>query len=213
MLEEVGRRSAAIDELNRSTDIMPLNKNTQFALGMDLLADGRPEQAKNHLDSYVDLSSSSSAPTYIAANVALLDLDIPATAKFVQDPQLGVPAIEKSAYLAALDALKSGDAREKAAAIAQLLALPPDMRDDTSASLLSRLGATREALQQVEEAADRGQLFARSWLFLPNMAPALSDPSFPAVAQRLGLMRYWKASHTRPDACSAKDAPPFCRMI
>ncbi len=213
MLEEVGRRAAAIAELQRSTDVMPLNKNTQYALGMDLIAEGRPEQAKKHLDAYVDLSTSPAAPTYVAANAAFITFDQGATEKFIRDPVLGVPDIEQKAYLAALAALRSGDTQAKAAAAAQLVALPADMRDDVSASLLSLLGATREALDQVEEAARADKLFARSWLFLPNMAAALADPSFPARAQRLGLMPYWKASHTKPDVCSAKDPPPFCRMI
>jgi len=54
---------------------------------------------------------------------------------------------------------------------------------------------------------------ARSWLFTPPMAGALRDPSFPAVAERLGLMKYWRTTHTRPDACSVKGPPPFCRML
>ena len=213
MLEEVGRTHDAIMELKRSTDVMPLGKNTQFALGMDLLAEGRSDEAKKHLDAYVDLSPSPTAPAYIAANAAFLTLDIPTTVKLIQHSPLTFPPIEKSAYLAARDALKSGDSQAKARAVAQLVALPPDMRDDSSASLLSALGATREALQQIVEAAAKDKLFARSWLFLPNMAGALRDPSFPAVAQSLGLMRYWKTTHTRPDVCSAKDPPPLCGMI
>jgi hypothetical protein len=45
------------------------------------------------------------------------------------------------------------------------------------------------------------------------MRGVLSDPAFPAVANRLGLIRYWKSSHTRPDVCSTSGAPPFCRFI
>jgi hypothetical protein len=45
------------------------------------------------------------------------------------------------------------------------------------------------------------------------MRPVLNDPGFPAVAQRLGLIAYWKSSHTKPDVCRTKDPPPFCRMI
>jgi hypothetical protein len=33
------------------------------------------------------------------------------------------------------------------------------------------------------------------------------------VAAKLGLMNYWKTSHTRPDVCNEKNAPPFCSMI
>ena len=33
------------------------------------------------------------------------------------------------------------------------------------------------------------------------MRGTLSDPGFPAVAAQLGLMKYWKTTHTRPDVC------------
>jgi hypothetical protein len=39
------------------------------------------------------------------------------------------------------------------------------------------------------------------------------DPSFPAVVQRLGLIRYWKTTRTKPDVCNAKDPPLFCKLI
>jgi len=41
----------------------------------------------------------------------------------------------------------------------------------------------------------------------------LDDPALPAVLQRLGLMKYWRTTHTKPDVCSAKNAPAFCSMI
>jgi hypothetical protein len=45
------------------------------------------------------------------------------------------------------------------------------------------------------------------------MDAARRDPGFAAQLQRMGLMRYWKATHTRPDVCSGKNPPPFCSMI
>jgi hypothetical protein len=80
-------------------------------------------------------------------------------------------------------------------------------------SLLGALGDGVEALQMTTAAAQANIYGARAWLFLPTMDGARRDPSFPGVVQRLGLIKYWKASHTRPDVCSAKDPPPFCRMI
>jgi len=35
----------------------------------------------------------------------------------------------------------------------------------------------------------------------------------PGLLQKLGMMAYWRATHTRPDVCSAKGPPPFCGMI
>jgi hypothetical protein len=45
------------------------------------------------------------------------------------------------------------------------------------------------------------------------MRGALNDPTFPALAQRLGLMHYWRTTHTKPDVCGTSAPPPFCRMI
>jgi hypothetical protein len=39
------------------------------------------------------------------------------------------------------------------------------------------------------------------------------DPSFPALLQRLGLIHYWKTTHTKPDVCADKSPPPFCWTI
>jgi len=80
-------------------------------------------------------------------------------------------------------------------------------------ALLGALGANREALRTVEAAAAARKFLVREWLFMPTMAGALRDPSFPAVAERLGLMRYWKTSHTRPDICSTAGRPAFCQLI
>jgi hypothetical protein len=76
------------------------------------------------------------------------------------------------------------------------------------------LGNDRKALDTTVAAAlDPKRLGARSWLFTPPMAGALRDPTFPAAAERLGLMNYWRTSRTKPDACLAKTAPAFCKMI
>ena len=41
----------------------------------------------------------------------------------------------------------------------------------------------------------------------------LVAPAMPGLLQQIGLMKYWRTTHTRPDVCSVKDPPPFCRMI
>ena len=71
--------------------------------------------------------------------------------------------------------------------------------------LLGALGANREALAA---ASDMPWLFWRR-----SMRGVLDDPAFPAVAEKLRLMAYWKSTRTRPDVCSSKGPPPFCRMI
>jgi hypothetical protein len=83
--------------------------------------------------------------------------------------------------------------------------LPREDQNDSVATMLGALGATREALAIASK---------RPWLFWrPSMRGVLSEPAFPAVAKKLGLLDYWKASNTRPDVCRTKNAPPFCRTI
>ena len=102
-------------------------------------------------------------------------------------------------------AVASGDAQAKFRAVKALLALPKDKQRDMAAIMLGALGANREALAIARE---------RPWLFWRrSMRGVLYDPGFAAVANRLGLMTYWKRSHTKPDVCLTKNPPPFCRMI
>jgi hypothetical protein len=113
-------------------------------------------------------------------------------------------------------ALVSRSADAKARAAQQLAALPmmgfdqPLMNGNLQVNLLALLGAQAAALKNI--GADRTGL-SRTALWLPSMTGAARDPAFQAAADRLGLMRYWKSTHTRPDICSSKGPPPFCRMI
>ena len=212
MLQEVGRNADAIAEYRRSTDVLALTGVSQAELGMALVVAGKPEQAREHLDAAVDLSSDPTMRDYIALYLGPIDRDRHAAAlQAINDPNLHAPAALKAAVEQAFAALATGDSRARVAAANALAALPPDLRDGTIVHLLGALGANAQALQGVEARGDR--LEARAWLFFPTMAGARADPAFPAVAQRLGLIKYWKTTRTRPDVCSATGAPPFCRMI
>jgi hypothetical protein len=97
--------------------------------------------------------------------------------------------------------------------VQSLIALPPDLKDDFVAALLGALGANREALQYVSDSYSEHQFTAPALLFVPTMRGALSDPAAIPLLQRFGLLNYWKTTHTKPDVCSTKDPPPFCRVI
>lgn len=49
-------------------------------------------------------------------------------------------------------------------------------------------------------------------LFWPQTAPLRADPRFVGLAEKLGLMAYWKATHARPDFCATEKAP-VCRVL
>jgi tetratricopeptide (TPR) repeat protein len=212
-LQNVGRLSEATDEYRRSTDVLALNPSSQAALADVLLQQGKADEAKAPIDATIDLLSDPAAKDRVALYASTSTGDYGAAVKAISNPQLKLPAPLKTALGAGFGAMVSGDAEAKARAVQALVALPPEMKRRFTATLLGALGANREALQVVALGVDRQYFDTTSWLWVPSMAGAIRDPSFPALAQQFGLMRFWKTSHTKPDVCSAKDPPPFCRMI
>ena len=212
MLENVGRYADAADEFGRAIDMEALEGDTQFALADALVAIGRREEAKSHFDASADLAPGPNWPKLIAIFEASETGDYQPAILHLQDPELPIPHAQRLAFLAGFQAMVSGNREAKARAAQMLVALPKDQQDPSTAKLLGALGASHEALQMVADNASSHVEWA-STLWYPSMRGALNDPAVPALLQRLGLMTYWKTTHTRPDVCTARDAPPFCRMI
>lgn len=211
VMMEVGRVGDAVGEYQRGVDTLPLNGSTQIALGVALIAQGHPEASADHFKSALDMVDDSSAADLITILAAPMLGKYDGVEKALQNPKLQLPPATVAAVSKAAQALQSQNPAEKAAAIQALAALSPDDGNMAAIFYLGALGANRQALANVEALANSHR--ARMWLWIPPLRGVLRDPAFPAAAQRLGLMRYWKASHTKPDACSDRDAPAFCSMI
>ena len=159
-----------------------------------------------------DLSGDPAWPSLIAFLESPDTRDYRAGIKAIQDPKLGATSAETTAYLAGFHAMLSGDKAAKARAVQLLVALPRDVQGPWTSRLVAALGAPHQALQML--VANLGSRFDwPSTLWYPSMRGALDDPAMPVVLQRLGLVKYWRATRTRPDVCSTSPAPPFCRMI
>ncbi len=91
--------------------------------------------------------------------------------------------------------------------------MPFGMNSDLQLNLLGLLGAPRVALQKAADGVGKGNVFVFAPFFGPNLVVARTDPTFTSVAEQAGLMKYWKATHTKPDVCSDKNPPSFCSMI
>ena len=213
MLLAVGRTAAAADEYRRSTDVLSLDSYSQLSLAEALLLQGKADEAKSHIESGIELSSEPAVKENIDTLNAAITGDYAAALAAVQSPKLDLPGPMKAALRTGFQAMVSGNPANKAQAVQELMALPPDMKRRRVATLLGALGANREALQLVGENLRLGRTEAASLLFMPSMGGAIRDPAFPAFANKYGLMTYWKTTRTRPDICSAKEAPSFCRMI
>jgi tetratricopeptide (TPR) repeat protein len=212
-LLEVGRFNEAIKEFQRSLDILALNSNAQLELGQTYLAINRADLAKEHIDAALELDSRPQFAGQVRVTSAPMTKDYAGAVKQINDPGGGAPPPVRSGLTAAFKALQTNDPQAKVRAIAALEAMPQAAHGGLYTFLLGALGANRQALDAVVAAVEADRGGATAWLFMPTMAGALRDPAFPGVADRLGLMNYWKKTHTRPDACKARKAPPFCRKI
>ncbi len=213
MLQNVGRYSDAAVEAALAVDMLTLDRDSQFTLATSLTVLGKREEAKNHFDSMIDLAAD---PVFARDVVALTEATetgaYEAAIGALENPKLQTPAAQRTALAAAFRAIVSGNAAVKSQAAKALVALPDDQQDHVVVRTLAALGASREALQ----------LFIRrinsrydwpSLLWYPSMRAVLNEPAFPAVAERMGLMNYWRTTRTKPDVCATKGPPPFCRMI
>jgi hypothetical protein len=193
--------------------MLALDPDTQFALADSLNVVGKREAAKQHFDAYIDLNADSVlARDALAVREATETGDYAAAMTALANPKLRMPAEQRAALLAAFRAMTSGNGVAKAQAVKVLSALPDDQKVPRVIKTLAALGASQEALQSFV-AGLNSQYEWSSLLWYPSMRGVLNEPAFPGIAERVGLMRYWKTTHTRPDVCSAKDPPPFCRMI
>jgi len=208
MLLNVGRLAGAVDQLRQANDMLALYVYTPLNLADALVAAGKPEEAKPHFDAAIALAPDSGFAGRIAVSKATETADI----QSLLDPKLPISADLRSALLKGYRAMASGDAGAKTQAVQTLLALPEDQRKTAVAKLLAALGADHEAFQIARRLAAQDYP-GPSLFWYPNMRGTLADPAFPAVAEQLGLMKYWKTTRTRPDVCNEKAPPPFCSMI
>jgi len=204
-LLKVGRLGDAIEQQNAAIDMLALWPDSQVALAEVLVAAGRAEEAKQHFAEAIDLTTDSSLDEWIASSEGTENGDYAAAIAATRSPELQLAEATRAALLSGYQALASRNPAAKKQAVGALLRLSKEDQNDRVVAMLGALGAYHEALAA---ASDRPWLFWRR-----SMRGVLNDPGFPAVADRLGLMRYWKASRTKPDVCSAKDPAPFCRMI
>ncbi len=76
------------------------------------------------------------------------------------------------------------------------------------------LGALDPAYDVANEGLDRFRrsgTIGGSWggLWIPEMRPFRQDPRFQALADRLGLIEYWK-QYGPPDNCELRDGKLIC---
>lgn len=213
MLQNVGRYADAAAEAAQAVDMLAFDRESQFSLARSLNVLGEREEAKQHFDSMIELEPDPAlAKDFIAVTEATETGDYPAAINALANPKLRTPAAQSAALVAAFRAIASGNAAMKLEAAKALFALPDDQQNYVVVRTLAVLGASREALQLFVKGINSRYDWP-SLLWYPSMRAVLNEPAFPAVAERMGLMNYWRTTRTKPDVCATKGPPPFCRMI
>lgn len=208
MLLNVGRVTEALDQLRQANDMLALYVYTPLNLADALVASGKNEEARTYFAAAASLAPDADFARYIEADGASTTGDL----QRLNSPDLSLDPAKRRALVEGYRARGSNDAATKKKAIAALTALPEKMQDDTVARLLAELGAGHEAFVIAARRSSR-EYPGPSVFWYRSMRPALDDPGFPALAEKLGLVRYWRASKTRPDVCREASAPAFCRTI
>lgn len=209
MLANVGRIGDALDQLRRANDMLALYVYTPLTLADALVAAGKPEEARQYYGASADLAPDAG----FAKRIAVYGAGMTGETAALLDPGARISAELRSALLAGHRAVASADAGAKADAVQALVALPREQQDEAVALLLARLHADHAAFEVATRLALRGEYPGPSVFWYQGMRGVLSDPGFPAVAEKLGLMDYWKKARVRPDVCQEAQAPPFCALI
>jgi hypothetical protein len=124
-----------------------------------------------------------------------------------------IPVETRPGLKAAFAALASGDQAQMTAAVPEIERLSQASHGSFRyADILAELGARDAALTSMEQAAAvrRRPPIA---LFHPSTAALRNDPRYLRLLETTGLMKYWRETKTRPDICTAADAPQFCRQL
>ena len=208
MLTQVGRTIDAVDQLHQANDMLALYVYTPLSLATTLVIAGKPAQAKPFFDAALRLAPNPGLANQITLSRATATGDI----QVLLDQKLALPAELRAALVAGYRAMQSGNADAKEQAVQALLALPGNQKYYAVAWLLADLGATQDAFRIANRLVTGGYA-GPSIFWHPSMRSALDDPGFPALATQLGLVQYWQATRTKPDACNDKRPPAFCRMI
>ena len=212
MLENAGRYADATSEFRHAIEMLSLDNISEFTLADSLSVSGKPDEAKSHYAASIELNPNPTTADSIAATDATENGNYSAGLKALGNPNLPLPDKRRAAVTEAYRAMVSGNATAKAQAVKSLLALPDDQKNYLVLRTLAALGANHEALQLfVKGIGSRWDWPSLLWYH--SMRGVLDDPAIPGVLQGLGLARYWKTTHTKPDVCAEKVAPSFCRMI
>lgn len=216
-LNRVGRNAEAAEAYNRARDMIPLSAEVNARWADGLFVAGETEEAKKIAVDVLQLWPDYAFARQVMLRAALGSGQYDEAAKLIADPKSDLTPAERAALGQAVQALRSRNAAAKVSAVRALQQLGPKVSPVANAPLvviaLAAVGANNEALSLAAALIRRDGPRGLAVLFEPAMAPARHSPQFGQVAQRFGLVGYWRQSRHKPDFCKEASPPALCASL
>jgi TolB-like protein/Flp pilus assembly protein TadD len=212
LLRNVGRLDAALTQAKRAQELDPTSPIVAANLAQMYLVRGDDEQALRYSKLATELGLGQ-GNLGIEADVALRRGQW-GEAKRLFAAQEGLPKVLRPLVDPIVDAL--ADPALRPPMVAQLRAIgPKDWPAQERVMPYVQLGRTDLAYEVLLEGLDEDRIawashFDMAHFWTSEGRPLRTDPRFPQLAERIGLLDYWK-QYGYPDHCRAgTDAPVVC---
>ena len=213
-LAGVGRLTESLAQYQRARDMVPTSVSVNASLAEGLFALGRVDEAAKLSGPVLEIWPTDRQMHDMLVRTAFWTRRLDPALNSLANPATHFTSEERDAYAAALRAVGGGQGPRRAAAARLVqLAGQPAARRALLVTALAALGAEREAMavaSQLMGAAGSPEQFV---LFEPPLAQARRSAEFAALAQRIGLVRYWRESGKPPEFCSAANPPALCGRL
>jgi tetratricopeptide (TPR) repeat protein len=212
LLNRVGRLDAALDQARRAHELDPTSPALAANLAGTYLVKGDDEQALRYSRLALDLGLGKKGDQVAAAVAVRRGEWADARRLFVE--QEAIPAEIRPHAVRYVDAL--ADPALRSTVVAELRAIDPKIVPQ--ASLIEpylQLGEVDLAYEILFEEIERDPAaWAEHWnpthAWSPEGAAFRKDPRFVTLAERIGIVDYWK-QYGYPDGCRAgRDTPIVC---
>lgn len=214
-LRGVGRGREARQMLNRARTIVPLRPEPLMGLIQLNAAEGRVDEARAGIAEADRIFMDDQISRAVAGSSALWLKDYQGALNDLAGLR-GAPEY-RTAVADAYRALIAGDPARKMVVAKTLAAVAEACRCTGSFSIrmTAALGDAPGALAALEFLVGKGK--NESVMSTVGWDPILGDvrrlPGFAPLTEKVGLVRYWRATKTKPDFCSGANAPAVCGTI
>jgi tetratricopeptide (TPR) repeat protein len=214
-LRGVGRAREARQMFNRARTIVPLHPAPLMGLIQLNAAEGRTDEARAGIAEADKIMMDDQMARAIAGSSALWLKDYQGALTDLAGAHMQPPF--RAAVADGYQALISGNAARKLAAAKTLATVAEACRCTNSFTvrMTAALGDAPAALTALEEIVASGRIepIMSTIAWDPVLADVRRLPGYAALAEKVGLVRYWQTMKVKPDFCTNAAAPPVCAAI